>query len=330
MNGHRRSTQELGTFLTNLLHPDVIPLVLGYEATIQLEFVQSYGSQSSVGDGELHSPLAVVVNQDELLILDTHNHRIQVFHQRTGRFLRKWGRFGTGVGEFTLPVAGAIAMGGRGTRGQERIFVLDSRRKDIQVFRLSDSQYLHGFSLAERNGWPCGMALLGDEIVVSRFDPTSIDNRTQIQVLTQAEGKDLRILANEEELRELCECKLFVEQDTNLLFITDTDNHRILVLDLASGRIKQHYGGRIQSLYYPRAVVTHGDMVIVADSHNDRLVIFDRITTQMLRRVGPKKSSRSSPPLHFYNFNMPSDVAVNSNNQLFVCDTGHDRVLMFE
>ncbi len=120
--------------------------------------------------------------------------------------------------------------------------------------------------------------------------------------------------------------RLFFEQDSNQLFIPDNGNHRIHVVDVVSGQVIQQYGGKEKNeLYRPRAVVAHGDQVIVASTFSHRLIVFDRSTGQMLRKLG--QCGKRMRPMEF---EMPSDVAVNAGNQLFVCDTHNNRVLMFE
>ena len=43
------------------------------------------------------------MNDDELLVVDDHNGRIQQFNVQTGNFLKSFGKKGTGDGEFTEP-----------------------------------------------------------------------------------------------------------------------------------------------------------------------------------------------------------------------------------
>jgi DNA-binding beta-propeller fold protein YncE len=57
---------------------------------------------------------------------DFGNHRIQAFDTE-GRFLGKWGRVGSGDGQFRYP--NAVALGGDGT-----VYVADRDNVRIQAF----------------------------------------------------------------------------------------------------------------------------------------------------------------------------------------------------
>ncbi len=46
----------------------------------------------------------------QVTVVDTENHRIQQF-DATGRFIRKWGNFGSGAGQFVEPRGVAAGNG---------------------------------------------------------------------------------------------------------------------------------------------------------------------------------------------------------------------------
>lgn len=48
-------------------------------------------------------PHDITVFGEEVLVCDTYNHRIQVFSASTGKFVRRWGSFGKGDGQFYEP-----------------------------------------------------------------------------------------------------------------------------------------------------------------------------------------------------------------------------------
>ncbi len=316
----RHRQQEISKALTLLLHPDVIPLVLGYEATLSYHLVGSVGGQRGNQDGEMDHPLGITLWADELLVVDSYHHQIQVFHQGTGRFLRRWGQYGRNDGEFELPVAAAIATD---AGGKEEVFVVDCDRNVIQMFRLSDSQFLKRFPLGDRTGSASGIALMNNHIFVSQSRPNQID------VISRSEGKRLRIFGGWP-LYELHPSKLFLEQESNHLFVCDIGDHCVKVIDLTTGEGQQLYGGNYGGLGvtsvldHPWGVVVHGEEVIVCDRFDERLVVFDRSTKGLLRTIDdiPRMLSRK--------FSKPSDVAINTKNQLFVCDSGNARVLIFE
>ncbi len=306
-----RRHQHLASLLLSLVHPDVIPLMLSYEVTIEFEFRRSYGGQAGSEDGEMNQPQGLVLHGEELFILDTGNGRVQVFHQGTGRFLRKWGQRGREDGEFIQPHAAAIAFNDQTV--EEEIFI--GSRGAVQVFRLSDSQFLRRLSSIDA----FGVAVVGEEIFLSRS--------SKVDVLAKSDGKPLKVVQHG---ALDSPGKLFAESDHNHLFVANTAKDQIQLLDVRTGQLLRVYQGRElksstvgKQLNWPRAVVAHGDQVIVGDTCNNRLVIFDRSTGEMIRETKGSRFRRSL-------LSLPSDLAINHLHQLFVGDTGHNRVVVFE
>ncbi len=75
------------------------------------------------------------------LIGDTGNHRVQAFDARR-RFVRQWGTFGTGDGQFVQITS--LATDGK------TVFVGDGERYDVQAFKI-DGTFLRSFGADE--GW---------------------------------------------------------------------------------------------------------------------------------------------------------------------------------
>ncbi len=314
-----RRGRRLGGLLLSLLHPDVIPLVLDYEAMIQFELRGQYGSGIGEQDGQMNGPQGLVVHKDELVVVDTGNDRIQVFHHPTGRFLRKWSVALSRAPECRHPVAAVVSVT---QDGQEEIFVADLIRSEVQVFRYSDARFLRLLEL-ELSFSPRTIVEVDDHIFMSGADPT------ECHVFRKSDGKCTRVIRiptpNTGELGFVS--NLFIEQVTNEIYVTDSRNHHIQVLDIASSRFLRDY--RAEKLFHPHAVVVHGEDVIVSELMNSRLVVLDRQTGQQGRVLGPKFGCPWNPST-FTELCRPSSLAINAQNQLFLCDTGNRRVLKFE
>ncbi len=326
-----RRIPSISTLLSHLLHPDVIPLVLGYESTIQFTPQRSYGRQCGSQDGDLHHPCSLILSGDELFVVDSGNQRMQVFHQGTGRFLRKWGRFGEMAGEFRFPRAAAVGrlpeqQQDHQQLGDAEIFILDDYH--VHIFRLCDSHFLRRFPIKANTSlsWSGGLVGHGDYIFVT------VSNPSQINIVTKSDGKLVRSIGRPQRWGgsyigpQLG--KLFLEEaSSNELWLADSSNHRVLVLDVTSGLFLRQYGGWAKTerecMQNPQAVVVHGEEVIVCDSSKHRLVVFDRSSCQMLRDIGGETNTLTG-------FSDPYDLAVSCKNQLFVSDTSNDRVLVFE
>ena len=77
--------------------------------------------------GQLHSPTDVTfLNDDEILVADELNHRIQQFNVHTGKFVKSFGKKGTGDGEFLNP--SSVCMDDK-----ERVVVTEFLNDRIQV-----------------------------------------------------------------------------------------------------------------------------------------------------------------------------------------------------
>ena len=94
------------------------------------KFVRKIGAYGDK-DGQLENPVDVTfLNDDEILVADGCNHRIQQLNVQTGNFVKSFGKQGSGDGEFTFPVSVCITSDGR------FIVVADYNNSRIQVFTM--------------------------------------------------------------------------------------------------------------------------------------------------------------------------------------------------
>ena len=90
------------------------------------EYLRELGSYGK-NEGQLNNPSSIIfINDDELLVADTENHRIQQLNIKTGNFIKSFGNEGTGNGEFTNPFG--VCMNDSG-----HIVVLDMCNRRVQV-----------------------------------------------------------------------------------------------------------------------------------------------------------------------------------------------------
>src|SRR5690348_5818384 len=65
-------------------------------AHAQIRSLFQFGGTVRAGDGQMNLPTHIFIDHSgRVLVADTYNHRIQVF-SRAGKFLMKFGSFGTG------------------------------------------------------------------------------------------------------------------------------------------------------------------------------------------------------------------------------------------
>ena len=98
------------------------------------KFVRKIGGQGDK-DGQFESPIDFTfLNDDEILVADECNHRIQQLNVQTGSFVKSFGKEGSGDGEFENPVCVCITSDGR------FIVVADHDNSRIQVFTMDGEQ----------------------------------------------------------------------------------------------------------------------------------------------------------------------------------------------
>ena len=91
------------------------------------KFVRKLGGQGDK-DGQFESPSDVTfLNDDEILVADKCNHRIQQLNVQTGNFVKSFGKKRSGDGEFMNPTSVCITSNGRfivvASYGNNRILV---------------------------------------------------------------------------------------------------------------------------------------------------------------------------------------------------------------
>ncbi len=144
---------------------------------------------------------------------------------------------------------------------------------------------------------------------------------------------------------------VYVHEDEHKLFVSDSDNHRILVYDLDAGneilnRIPDYVIGQSNlatgqnnlasnRLERPYAITGNANNLFVADELNNRVLVFDvlNISNGMSAQyvLGQPDMTTDSTGTTDSKMNDPTGLAIDaSGNRLFVADTGNNRVLVYD
>ena len=126
------------------------------------KFVRKIGGQGDK-DGQFENPLDVTfLNDDEILVADECNHRIQQLNVQTGNFVKSFGEQGSGDGEFENPASVCITSDGR------FIVVTDYSNSRIQVFTMDgEPVFKFGDSGPERLANPLGCVCYEEQFFVT-------------------------------------------------------------------------------------------------------------------------------------------------------------------
>ncbi|KHJ49322.1 zinc finger, C3HC4 type [Trichuris suis] len=211
--------------------------------------------------------LALTPNGKEVVICDSSNHRIQVFDIR-GKFLRTFGKYGTGTGQFDSLAGICVNQYGQmivTDRYNHRIQVLDPSGRTVRIFG-SHGQTNGRFN----NPWGVTMDLQGFIYVCDK------DNH-RVQIL-QADGSYVGKFGDLGSHEGQFQHPHFITSNRhNQLIVSDTNNHRIQVFDhegqfLFSFGTEGYHEGQFK---YPKGVaVDEQEFIFVADSGNSRVQIF--------------------------------------------------------
>ena len=125
------------------------------------KFVRKFGCYGE-NPGQLVGPAGVTyLNDDEILVADEFNHRIQQFNVQTGNFVKSFGKEGTEEGEFKNPES--VCMDGEG-----RVVVADYNNNRIQVLTKDGKPvFKFGDSGSEKLSSPTGCIYHKNMFIVS-------------------------------------------------------------------------------------------------------------------------------------------------------------------
>ena len=222
-------------------------------------FVRKFGSYGK-GPGELFTPAGLAfLNDDELLVVDDRNGRIQQFNVQTGNFVKSFGKEGTGDGEFKRPEGIFINNEGHvivTDYSNDRIQVLDKYGKFMFKFGDDDPGKLNE---------PSGCIYHKDKFIVS-------DSGNHCLKVFDKSGKFLYEIGEEGEAdgQFVSPWGLCVEKYG--------DHQNLLVCDRNNGRIQQFtmegrfIGKTIVKLRDPKAIATTPDGRILVCDYEDKKI----------------------------------------------------------
>ncbi|XP_022778657.1 RING finger protein nhl-1-like, partial [Stylophora pistillata] len=210
--------------------------------------------------GQLKRPAGITfLNDDELLVADDGNHRIQQFNVQTGNFVKSFGKEGTGDGEFQEPEGICVSDKGH-------IVVADYGNNRIQVLN-KDGRFV--FKVREDGpgelNVPCGCIYHKNKFIVS-------NPKNHCLKVFDISGKFLYKIGEEGKADGQ------FSSPWGLCIEKYGDHHSLLVCDFNSGRIQQFtmegrfVGKTVTALTNPKAIATTPDgRILVCDYLGEKI-----------------------------------------------------------
>ena len=209
--------------------------------------------------GQLDYPVAVTfLNDDEILVAEESNRRIQQFNIRTGTYVNSFGRYGTGNGEFRDPVSVCL-------NDQGQIVVAEDYNNRVQVFAKDGTPMFNfGDSGPEKLNFPKGCVFYKNMLIVSY-------SKNGCLKVFDSTGKFLRKIGEKgkEDGQFRKPWGLCVDHHGNLL-VTDYGLGSVQQFTIEG----QYTGKTVSELQGPEGITTMADgRILVSDYDGGRVLI---------------------------------------------------------
>ena len=210
--------------------------------------------------GELNRPTDVTYkNDDEILVADELNHRIQNFNVHTGKFISCFGKYGRGEAEFRNP--GGVCMD-----GEQRVAVADYSNSRVQVLTKDGAPvFKFGDSGPEKLNGPRGCIYHKDVFIVS-------DSWNGCVKVFDSSGRFLRKIGEKGQAdgQFTKPYGLCVDKHGNLL-VSDYSTGHVQQFSI-EGRLTGKNGAKLQK---PWGIATMPDgRILICDLHAKKVYIF--------------------------------------------------------
>lgn len=273
-------------------------------------WLMSWGSHGSA-NGQFLRPYGVAVDaSNRVYVADSDNERIQKF-TTTGGYLQTYGSKGTGNGQFQQLRRVAV---GSGTAPM----VYGADLWDDHVDRFTQAGAFskrYGSGQAPVGGFnePSGIAVDTNTFVADTVNQRmeKFTSATGAFNMTWGDrGWGANDLSGFNWPRDVA-----INQTSGTVWVADTKNNRVTQFTrngTATGKTFGVAGSAVGDLHWPWAVASSGGNVVVADTWNSRVQLWD--------------TSRLTPAWTQTGFSFPKDVAV-QGAVVYVADTNDNRVV---
>ena len=268
--------------------------------------ISSKPSKVIDNDGNMNELWGIAFSKDgSWAAADWSNHCVYLFN-KNDKLLGNFGSQGTNKGQFDRPKGIAFD-------NDNHIYVADYNNHRVQKFT-SNGTYMLQFSDADNQlKYPTSLSIYNDIAYVA-------DSGNKCLSVFQTDGTFLDTLC-----KDMLGSPLEVEVcGNNWLLIPDGDHHCIHTVTMDGyyvGKFGSYGTGRGQ-LNYPYSVTTDvNGLIFVADTFNDRVVVFDKDGT-CIHCFGSRGSGIGQ-------FSCPYGIALSPNGSIYVSDHENKRIKIF-
>ena len=293
-------------------------------------YVNKFGTYGS-GNGQFNIPYGIAIDSsNNVYVADSGNNRIEEFDS-SGNYVAQWGTSGTGANQFSTPRGIGIAT------STGNIYVVDSGNNRVQLFNSSGT-------FISTYGWGVATGASSTEICTSSC-------RAGFAVASTTAGGFNAPYG------------IAVNSWGNVIYVTDYTNNRVVSSDLTGNYISKWgtsgSGNGSTTNPYGIAINKNGD-IYLADKGNVRIEIFasttnayvSKFTSVVATGIAVDSSGNvfvsGASSVAKYNsaftkqfqsgiaangngtIYSPSYLVTDSSGNLYVSDSGNDRVLKFD
>ena len=317
--------------------------------------MSKYGS----GAGQLHRPEDIAVSQKEIYVVNYDGHRVEVF-DLNGTFIRSWGKHGSNDGEFYHPSSIALDMNGSNVY---EVFIADRYHHEIEVFDSNgtykrkigengngdhqlneptgvqigpdsllyvssqnhnkikvfdtNGSYLRSFSTSSN---PFDISFHGDKLAVSLYDnhKVQIFDKNGSGISTIGTGSNSQIQG------EFYHPNGLSYHPNGELHVADSHNHRIQVFDSNNSYVRS-YGMYGQAGVAPYSFqITPENTFLISDVETHRVFEIDE-NGSLIRMIANHQGNMLG-----FGINNPRSAYLAADNRVYIADTSHNRIQIYE
>ena len=290
-------------------------LALAAPAQAAFGFLDEWGS-AGAGDGRMQNPEAVAVGSDgAVYVADTENNRVQRFTS-SGRFGSKFGSVGFAAGQFRAPRGIATGAG--------NIYVADTLNNRIQFFSPAGAFLGQWGTFGAEPGQFEGPEDVATDSAGNVYVLDAGNSRVQVFSST---GTFLREFAAGDSGQASVDGGGAIAVDTSGdVFVADTLAHRIIRLR-GDGSIVTSWGSRGTGpgqLAFPSGIAVTPQGAVHVSGNNERIDTFST-SGAFIGSFGSFGGPVFGTPCPG-RFSNAEGVATDSAGNVYVADTGNDRI----